>query len=122
MKRQKQNHGIIEYTELCNTIRKRMHEEKSQHKCHKFFNGERLLSRSLNELQEMINELQKERDEELQIVDEVVYLGQQITMNRISAAWIAFARYRNILKSNIPICLKRKLYHQCIEPVITCGF
>ena len=117
-----------------------------------------LLSRSLNELQDMINELQEEsekiglkanmektkiiinshatkgsikmRGEELQIVDEVVYLGQQITMKssrsgeiqrRISAGWIAFAKYRKILKSNIPICLKRKIYHGCIEPVITYG-
>jgi len=117
-----------------------------------------LLSHSLIELQDMINELQEEsekiglkanmektkiiinsyatkgsikiRGEELQIVDEIVYLGQQITMKssrsgeiqrRISAGWIAFAKYRNILKSSIPICLKRKLYHQCIEPVITYG-
>ena len=43
------------------------------------------------------------------------------TQKIISAVWIAFAKYRNILKSNIPICLKRKLYHQCIEPVITYG-
>ena len=117
-----------------------------------------LLSSSLSELQDMINELQEESEkiglkanmektkiiinsyatkgsirikgEELQTVDEIVYLGQQITMKssrsgeihrRISAGWIAFARYRNILKSNIPICLKRKLYQQCIEPVITYG-
>ena len=68
--------------------------------------------------------------EELQMVDEYVYLGQQITMTndrsgeirrRISAGWTAFARYRAILKGNIPLCLKRKVYQQCVEPAITYG-
>ena len=40
---------------------------------------------------------------------------------RIAAGWMAFAKYREIMKSNIPICLKRKVYHQCIEPAITYG-
>ena len=31
MKRELQNHGIIEYTELCKTIRKRMREELRNH-------------------------------------------------------------------------------------------
>ncbi len=61
------------------------------------------------EKQRLYNQLTKDsiniRGEELQIVDEVVYLAQQITMkssrsveiHRISAGWIVFARYRNIL-------------------------
>jgi hypothetical protein len=66
----------------------------------------------------------------VQAVEEYVYLGQQITMSsdrtreiqrRISAGWLAFAKYRNIMKSNIPICLKRKVYNQCIQPAITYG-
>ena len=65
---------------------------------------------------------------EIETVDEYVYLGQLITpandnMNemkrRISAGWGAFSQYRDILKSKMPMCLKRKLYNQCIQPAMT---
>ena len=93
----------------------------------------------------MINELQEESEkiglkanmEKTKIIinshatkDSITMRGEEITMKssrsgeiqrRISAGWIAFAKYRKILKSNIPICLKRKIYHGCIEPVITYG-
>jgi hypothetical protein len=68
--------------------------------------------------------------EEIETVDEYVYLGQLITpandsMNevkrRISAGWGAFSKYRDILKSKMPMCLKRKLYNQCIQPAMTYG-
>ena len=54
-------------------------------------------------------------------VEEYVYLGQLVTMEsdktneikrRISAAWGAFGKYRDIMKSNMPMCLKRKVYNQ----------
>src|SRR5277367_5522719 len=60
---------------------------------------------------------------EVEYVDEYVYLGQLVTMNsdktdeikrRISAGWGAFSKYYNIMKSKMPMCLKRKIYNQCI--------
>ena len=68
--------------------------------------------------------------EEIEIVDEYVYLGQLITpandnmdevKRRTSAGWGAFSQYRDILKSKMPMCLKRKLYNQCIQPAMTYG-
>ena len=69
-------------------------------------------------------------DLNIEEVQEYIYLGQKIMMandrnnkirRRIAAGWMAFDKYREIMKSNIPICLKRKVYHQCIEPAITYG-
>ena len=40
---------------------------------------------------------------------------------RIKAGWQAFGRYSNIMKGNLPICLKRKVYNQCILPAISYG-
>ena len=63
-------------------------------------------------------------------MDEYVYLGQLITpandnmdevKRRTSAGWEAFSQYRDILKSKMPMCLKRKLYNQCIQPAMTYG-
>lgn len=36
-------------------------------------------------------------------------------------AWAAFGKLKYVLKSNIPMCLKRKVYNQCILPVLTYG-
>ena len=36
-------------------------------------------------------------------------------------AWAAFGRLRDILKSDIPISLKRKAFNQCVLPVLTYG-
>ena len=64
--------------------------------------------------------------EEIETVNEHAYLGQLITptndsMNevkrRTSAGWGIFSQY--ILKSKMPMCLKRKLYNQCIQPAMT---
>ena len=63
-------------------------------------------------------------------VQDYIYLGQLITMNntrvgeierRIAAGWRAFAKYKEIMKGNTPICLKRKVYQQCIQPAMTYG-
>jgi hypothetical protein len=68
--------------------------------------------------------------ENVEIVDEYLYLGQLVTMKndmtdeikrRIAAGWGAFAKYRDILKSNIPMSLKRKVYNQCIQTAMTYG-
>ena len=59
-----------------------------------------------------------------------VCLGQLVTMKndksdeikrRIAAGWGAFGQYRDIMKSNIPIRLKTKVYNQCIQAAMTYG-
>jgi len=63
-------------------------------------------------------------------VDEYVYLGQLVTMKndktdeirrRIIAGWMAFNKHRDIMKSNIPMCLKRKVFNQCVLTTMTYG-
>ena len=67
---------------------------------------------------------------EIERVHEYVYLGQLVTMTndtseeikrRIAAGWSAFSKYRDLLVSKLPMCLKRKLYNQCILPAMTYG-
>ena len=40
---------------------------------------------------------------------------------RIATGWGAFGQYREIMKSNIPIRLKAKVYNQCIQAAMTYG-
>ena len=40
---------------------------------------------------------------------------------RIKLGWSAFGRNGVTLKSNLPLCLKRKVFDQCILPVLTYG-
>ena len=63
-------------------------------------------------------------------VEEYTYLGQQVTMagertgeikRRLAAGWGAFAKYNDLMRSKLPVCLKRKVYRQCIEPTMTYG-
>ena len=69
-------------------------------------------------------------DEVLECVDEYVYLGQTVQTTpghdyeikrRIGMGWSAFGKQSNIMKSNLPISLKRKVYNQCVLPVLTYG-
>ena len=58
-----------------------------------------------------------------------VYLGQHYSIKeknqdkeiqrRIMAGWAAYAKHRDIFKSNIAICLKRQVYNQCVLPAMT---
>ncbi|CAH2085381.1 unnamed protein product [Euphydryas editha] len=67
----------------------------------------------------------------LEVVDEYVYLGQTIRMGksnferevtrRIQLGWAAFGRLRHVLTSDIPQCLKSKVFEQCVLPVMTYG-
>lgn len=64
-------------------------------------------------------------------IDSYIYLGQKITTKkdnfsdeitrRISLSWAAFGKLKETLTSDIPISLKRRLYNQCILPVLTYG-
>ena len=68
--------------------------------------------------------------EELERVNEYIYLGQLITpgkgnepeiRRRITIGWKAFAKYKDILNSKTPMSLKRKVYDSCILPSMTYG-
>ena len=70
------------------------------------------------------------QNEALEVVDEYVYLGQLIQTNtsfeteikrRIKLGWSAFGRQNNILRGSLPLCLKRKVFNQCVLPVMTYG-
>ena len=40
---------------------------------------------------------------------------------RVLAGWAAYAKHRDIFKSNLAICLKRQVYNSCVLPAITYG-
>ena len=60
-----------------------------------------------------------------------VYLGQHYSLKeknqdqeiqrRIMAGWVAYAKHRDIFKSNLAICLKRQVYNSCVVPAMTYG-
>ena len=60
-----------------------------------------------------------------------VYLGQHYSLKeknqdkeiqrRIMASWAAYAKHREIFKSNLAICLKRQVYNSCVLPAMTYG-
>lgn len=67
---------------------------------------------------------------ELEKVQKYTYLGQDIsfldnTINEVTRraklAWSSFGRLNYILKSSLPMCLRRKVFNQCILPVLTYG-
>ena len=55
----------------------------------------------------------------LEQVSEYIYLGQLLKMEndktneikrRIAAVWATFSKYQDILKSKMPMCLKKNIY------------
>lgn len=68
---------------------------------------------------------------EIQYVTSYKYLGHEIRLTRdnqtcelnrrIGLTWAAFGRLRHVFKSDIPMCLKRKVFDQCVLPVLTYG-
>ncbi len=68
-------------------------------------------------------------NEALELVEEYTYLGQMVSANpaqdkeirRIGMGWSAFGKQNLVLNNNLPIFLKRKVYFQCILPVLTYG-
>lgn len=59
------------------------------------------------------------------------YLGHEICIGkdnqttelnrRIRLTWVAFGKLNHVFKSDLPMCLKRKTFNQCILPVLTYG-
>ena len=67
---------------------------------------------------------------DLEQVDEYIYLGQLIKLKkdhdseikrRKKIGWMTFGKNQDIFKSKMPICLKRKIYNQCVIPAMTYG-
>ena len=68
---------------------------------------------------------------DIEKVDQYKYLGQTIAMEdrtanevqlRIKAGWSVFGRYKEILQNKeIPMCLKRQVFNQCIIPTLIYG-
>lgn len=72
----------------------------------------------------------KMQDVVLEGVEDYAYLGQLVKSDasfeaekkrRIGVGWSNFGRYSNILPGSSLLCLKRKVYNQCIIPVVTHG-
>ncbi|XP_063635113.1 uncharacterized protein LOC134805838 [Cydia splendana] len=67
----------------------------------------------------------------LEVVDSYIYLGQVVQLGRsnfekevnrrIQLGWAAFGKLRNVFSSDIPQCLKTKVFNQCVLPVMTYG-
>ncbi len=69
-------------------------------------------------------------NEALELVEEYTYLGQMVSGNpahekeirrRIGMGLSAFGKQNLVMNSNFPLSLKRKVYNQCILPVLTYG-
>lgn len=70
-------------------------------------------------------------DKVIEMVDKYTYLGHEIRISRdnqtcelsrrTNLAWAAFGKLRDVLKGDLPICLKRKVFNQCVLPVMTYG-
>ncbi len=65
-------------------------------------------------------------NETLERVEKYIYLGQTVSANpaygreikrRIGMGWSAFGKYEDIMNTNLPLSLKRKVYNQCILSV-----
>lgn len=68
---------------------------------------------------------------EIENVEYYIYLGQRYSFTdknhdkeiqrRIISGWAAYAKHRDIFKSNLAICLKRQVLNACVLPAMTYG-
>ena len=67
---------------------------------------------------------------QIEEVEQYVYLGQLVSLTdgteaeisrRCAQAWQAFGKAKPLFKSDLPICLKRQVFDQCILPVFLYG-
>ena len=64
-------------------------------------------------------------------IESYIYGGQRYStrdknqdkeiQRRLTAGWTAFAKHRDIFKSNTGPCLKRQVYNSCVLPAMTYG-
>ena len=84
------------------------------------------------ELQQMPQELSDEREQcadrkcpRLRVLGKHYSLKEKNQdkeiQRRIMAGWAAYAKHRDIFKSNLAICLKRQVYNSCVLPAMTYG-
>lgn len=69
--------------------------------------------------------------DEIEQTHKYKYLGHEIQIcrdnqtsevtRRIGLGWVAFGKLRNALRGKLPICLKRKVFNQCVLPVMIYG-
>ena len=67
----------------------------------------------------------------LELVSSYKYLGHELRIGRdnqtceinrrIGLAWAGFGKLQYVFKAHIPVCLKRKVYEQCVLPILTYG-
>ena len=64
----------------------------------------------------------------IKCVQQYIYLGQKISARpdyekeikrRMGMGWSAFGRQYNVMKSNLPLSPRRKVYNQCILLILT---
>ena len=70
-------------------------------------------------------------DKEVALVNKYNYLGHEIqisrdnkmceTIRRVTLSWTAYGKLADVFKSDMPQFLKRKVFDQCVLPVMTYG-
>ena len=70
-------------------------------------------------------------DKEKALVKKYNYLGHEILIlrgnqtceikRRVTLSWAAYGGWRTVFKSDMPQCWKRKVFDQCVLPVMTYG-
>ena len=85
-----------------------------------------------NKYIENADEILEIENQQIEEVEQYIYLGQRISLHdaskeseikrRITLGWQAFGRASSVFKNKkIPIILKRKVYDKCILPTVTYG-
>ena len=70
-------------------------------------------------------------DNKVALVNKYNYLGHKIQISRdnqtceikrrVTLSWAAYGKLADVFKSDMPQCLKRKVFDQCVLPVMTYG-
>ena len=77
-----------------------------------------LCTETPQELQQMLQELS---DESRRMGLKMNIAKDKEIQRIIMADWAAYAKHRDIFKSNLAICLKRHVYNSCVLPAMTYG-
>ena len=66
----------------------------------------------------------------IETTDRYIYLGQLVKTDdthleevkrRTQTGWSALGKFNDIMKNNMPVCMKRRVFDQCILPSMTYG-
>ena len=70
-------------------------------------------------------------DKKVALVNKYNYLGHEIQISRdnqtceikrrVTLSWAAYGKLADVFRSNMPQCLKRKVFNQCVLPAMTYG-